>query len=377
VFISKGAMIFSPDKEQVPAPKVGLKIEGIVAGRGFHWQKELTEIFLGTLEFFPVNDVLVVVNVVGIEFYTICALASEMSGVNTLPASGCAQATAARSWAYVFLKSKYTDKPYQICNDDFSQRYQGTTHLDQKVIDLVSASRGDYIVLPDGSVAPSNYSKSCGGHTEATLDLFGYDAGHPETFFDTKDSLDDNFTDLTDEDTFKRWLKAPRDKYFCGLIPDKELKKYLGAVDDEGEYFRWNYTVSAETIIKKLAERCQIAGVKSIRELNFGKRAASGRYLELEIKFINQAGVEESILLADQFYIRACLHESFLFSSAFTHTELYDEAGNIMSVHFEGAGWGHGGGFCQIGAVGMALVGYSYSEIIKHYYPNAKIVKAY
>lgn len=42
-----------------------------------------------------------------------------------------------------------------------------------------------------------------------------------------------------------------------------------------------------------------------------------------------------------------------------------------------GAGFGHSGGLCQEGAEAMAKSGFTYREILKHYYPNAKIDALY
>ena len=42
-----------------------------------------------------------------------------------------------------------------------------------------------------------------------------------------------------------------------------------------------------------------------------------------------------------------------------------------------GAGWGHGVGLCQIGAAVMGEQGYSYTEILAHYFRGAKIEKRY
>ncbi|MCD8211347.1 MAG: amidase, partial [Prevotella sp.] len=44
---------------------------------------------------------------------------------------------------------------------------------------------------------------------------------------------------------------------------------------------------------------------------------------------------------------------------------------------FQGAGWGHGVGLCQIGAAVMGEKGYNYKEILLHYYPGTKIKKIY
>jgi stage II sporulation protein D len=42
---------------------------------------------------------------------------------------------------------------------------------------------------------------------------------------------------------------------------------------------------------------------------------------------------------------------------------------------FRGRGYGHGVGLCQWGAKEMAVNGYDYKEILKFYFPGAKVKK--
>jgi stage II sporulation protein D len=42
---------------------------------------------------------------------------------------------------------------------------------------------------------------------------------------------------------------------------------------------------------------------------------------------------------------------------------------------FYGKGWGHGIGFCQVGAYGMATAGWTAQQILTHYYTGIQIVK--
>ncbi|NWG12570.1 MAG: SpoIID/LytB domain-containing protein [Acidobacteria bacterium] len=51
--------------------------------------------------------------------------------------------------------------------------------------------------------------------------------------------------------------------------------------------------------------------------------------------------------------------------------------GSIESFTFNGRGWGHGVGLCQVGAYGMARAGRSYEEILKTYYQGVELRKAY
>ena len=54
-----------------------------------------------------------------------------------------------------------------------------------------------------------------------------------------------------------------------------------------------------------------------------------------------------------------------------------DASENPTSFTFEGAGWGHGVGLCQIGAAVMADRGFSADEILRHYFPAAALQQLY
>jgi SpoIID/LytB domain protein len=49
----------------------------------------------------------------------------------------------------------------------------------------------------------------------------------------------------------------------------------------------------------------------------------------------------------------------------------------ITSVTIRGGGYGHGVGMCQMGAYMMGKRGYSYRQILHHYYPETSVRKAY
>ena len=75
-------------------------------------------------------------------------------------------------------------------------------------------------------------------------------------------------------------------------------------------------------------------------------------------------GSAMTLVVGKELEIRRILSESHLKSSAF------DVRFEDDSVVLEGKGWGHGVGLCQIGAAVMASKGYSYTEILEHYYPG-------
>jgi SpoIID/LytB domain protein len=79
----------------------------------------------------------------------------------------------------------------------------------------------------------------------------------------------------------------------------------------------------------------------------------------------------------DQYCIRDALHEKFLYSSAFDVRMERDAAGIPIRVTLRGAGWGHGAGLCQIGALGMALRGYDAAQIVAHYFEGIEVRACY
>jgi SpoIID/LytB domain protein len=49
----------------------------------------------------------------------------------------------------------------------------------------------------------------------------------------------------------------------------------------------------------------------------------------------------------------------------------------LTAVTFEGAGWGHGVGMCQMGAIGRAEAGQDYQTILAHYFNGATVAVLY
>ncbi len=369
-----------PAAASLLTPQEGVLIEGVVAGRGFHWRKELSQTFPGGLEIFLDNDRLIVVNVLGFEDYLASVISSEMSP-RCPPELSKALAVAARSWAMTFLGHKHTGLPYTICNDDDCQRYQGSTHLNAEAIQSTRDCRGEFLVSPKGFVVPGYYSKSCGGHSEKALYAFGFDVAGLQDGFDGPGDLDSKML-LDDKQGFAKWVgpqAGAASRAYCSpsVVAEADLGHYLGAVDQNKHYFRWEYELSAAQLVENLRTKFVLSDVRDVHDILPGKRGASGRFLTLKLVYSTLTGEMKQFLLEDQYEIRRALHQSFLFSSAFVYQLTRAPSGALASLKFKGAGWGHGVGLCQIGAVGMALQGKSYQEILAHYYPGAKILKTY
>ncbi|MDP7513081.1 MAG: amidase, partial [Candidatus Marinimicrobia bacterium] len=91
----------------------------------------------------------------------------------------------------------------------------------------------------------------------------------------------------------------------------------------------------------------------------------------LNLNYETKTGTPKTLQINNEYDIRRMLHPSFLYSSCFVIN--MDE----NHIEFFGAGWGHGVGFCQIGALGMALHGHTTEEILAHYFKNSELKEMY
>jgi len=364
-----------PTQDSRIQPRRGISISPVRAGRGFHWQKDITAIFSGSIEVLPAKEGLIVVNKVSFEDYVASVISSEMSGECPVELAK-AQAVTARSWGLVFLGNKHTGMPYSICNDDCCQRYQGTTNLTQKSLTAVTDCRGEILVSSEGNICPAYYSKSCGGKTDTIDAIFGLTGANSNSSTDGPSPVE---LDLKEENNFRVFL-TEFGQIFCSekSVTPQQLKTFLGGVDVESSYFRWNENISSEVVLKNLAEKFNIHDASALINLIPGQRGESGRLITMEILYLTTECKEEKLILNSQFEIRNLLHQKFLKSSAFVvESTTRSSLGHISSINLLGAGWGHGVGLCQIGALGMALSGESYRTILKHYYPSYRSAQSY
>lgn len=71
------------------------------------------------------------------------------------------------------------------------------------------------------------------------------------------------------------------------------------------------------------------------------------------------------------------MSKTHLYSSAFIVKKEKIVEGIPQKFILTGAGWGHGVGLCQIGAAVMGEMGYSFDEILIHYFRGAEIKRIY
>lgn len=111
-----------------------------------------------------------------------------------------------------------------------------------------------------------------------------------------------------------------------------------------------------KTVEKETATLLNILGVTNLDNIEIVSRTSSGRVKEIKIDNKTYSGVEIRNLLG-------------------LRSTDFDISVNGESVTITTRGYGHGVGMSQYGANKLANNGYSYSDIIHHYYQNVNIEK--
>ena len=391
-------------------------LHGVTIGKEFHWQQQETQTFQGSLQLRIIEGELHAINRIPIEDYLTSVIASEMSGTSSVELLK-AHAIISRSWllaqltapklkiensklkvgqAYNDIDSltgpnpeanfqfsilnsqliKWYDREahthFDVCADDHCQRYQGVSRkVTPQVHEAIRATRG--IVLSyEGEVCDARFSKCCGGITELYENCWD-DTPHP-------------------------YLSVVHDPY-CNTDDPKILSEVLNHYDQSTDFYRWRVEYT-QAELSELVRRKGGFDYGDILDLIPIERGPSGRIVRLQI-----VGTKATRIIGKELEIRRTLSESHLYSSAFevekrgslTPTLSQGEGaaeptessaampespssggvGEAPSFILHGRGWGHGVGLCQIGAAVMGAQGYSYKEILHHYYPEAVLTEWY
>ncbi len=325
-------------------------LRNVRIGIGFHWDRREDQEFAGQLEVIRNADCTeTAVNIIDLEDYLCSVISSEMSANSPMELLK-AHAVISRSWAIRAIEAnritagKIQSSVYEqnghigfdVCADDHCQRYEGLGRMNNRAVEAVRATKGEVLSYGD-EICDCRFHKCCGGKTEEF-----------ETCW---------------EDKHVPYLESV-DCPFCTpdyLKDTSALRQSLNDYDLEtNDYHDWSVTYSASELRQIILDKSHI-DFGEIRDLIPLKRGKSGRIYELEI-----VGTLRRQVIGKELTIRRWLSPSCLKSSWF------DIKKNCDSFRLEGHGWGHGVGLCQIGAATMAIEGYSYRDILAHYYPGTQ-----
>ena len=393
-------ILLEPQNEE----ECNFELYNVVIGVKFHWEREENQRFKGKLKLFAENGLVTAVNILPLEDYLLSVISSEMNATSSLEFLK-AHAVISRSWLLAQIekgkklrdKGKYeslirNDEGYirwydredhdsfDVCADDHCQRYQGITKVSApQVYEALKITSGE-VLMYDGAICDARFYKCCGGITEKFENVWE-PVNHP---YLTK-VIDNDFTchpspvtqydtDLTNEGNVRAWILGNPPAY-CNTHDRETLSKVLNDYDQETQsFYRWEVSLTQQKIKSLLLQKAGI-DVGNVIDLLPVERGVSGRLIRLKI-----VGDKKTIIIGKELEIRKALSESHLYSSAFIVEKVFstDENTNVPDAFIlKGAGWGHGVGLCQIGAAIMGVKGFSYREILAHYFPAAILKKIY
>ena len=337
------------------------------------------------------------INILPAEDYLISVISSEMNATSSLEFLK-AHAVVSRSWLFAQIEKRKalsgknegffsfikTDTEYirwydredhtifDVCADDHCQRYQGITKASSAAVtEAVQATRGQLLMYERG-ICDARFSKCCGGASEE----FGYcweDKNYPylSTIRDTEEEENRPLPDLTKEEEAERWIRTSPVS-FCDTHDKKVISQILNNYDQETtDFYRWKVRYSQSELAELIRQNTK-SDYGDIIDLIPIQRGKSGRICKLKI-----VGSLKTLTIGKELEIRRTLSSSHLFSSAFVVDKGELKNGVPEWFLLTGAGWGHGVGLCQIGAAVMGERGYTYDEILLHYYKGADIRRFY
>jgi stage II sporulation protein D len=253
------------------------------------------------------------INHIPLEAYTAGVLGGEMP-LSWPDAALEAQAVAVRTYAvWQYLHRRSQD--FDVARDTRSQVYLGAAG--ERARTLVRATEGQVLTY-ESAVVEAYFHSTCAGETADGTWVFG---GEPI---------------------------PPLMGVSCGMC-------------ESSKHAHWTREFGAAELAKLLAPFGVKAPIVRVEALQWPR----GGYVR-EVHVVHAAG--ETVIEAAK--LRRALE---LKSTAFEVA-----AGSQgLSVVFTGRGWGHGVGLCQWGAKGCAEAGLDADDILKKYYPGAKLTRIY
>lgn len=364
-------LVFEAQTEATMFAEPSFILYGVTIGVDFHWERKVTQKFAGTLKFIVDGGKVTAVNIVGVEDYLLSVISSEMkasAGLEFLKA----HAVISRSWVMAQVEHRQShvsrtpwpscpvSEPvegaeeyikwfdhddhtlFDVCADDHCQRYQGLTMAVGDTVRKAIDQTWGLVLTSEGRICDARFSKCCGGRMEIFSTCWE-DKDYPylQPLPDTPDC-------------------AEGGDVFCDTKDEKILSQVLNDYDLETkDFYRWT-TEYSRTDVSELVRRRSGIDFGTIRDLVPIERGPSGRLKRLKV-----VGDKKTMVIGKELIIRRWLSESHLKSSAFDIKWVGDR------LVLDGSGWGHGVGLCQIGAAVMASKGYTFDQILLHYYPGS------
>jgi stage II sporulation protein D len=280
------------------------------------------------------------INIVDLEQYLVGVVGVEM-GIRTEAEIAAVEAQAIVSRTVALQRAgQWRERGYDLLATVADQVYSGTDRETDLASRAVSATRGQVITYL-GRPIDAFFHSTCAGRTAEGTEVF---AAADRPYLRSVSDLDSN------------------GRAWCAISPR----------------YRWRETWTGEALAQTLRQTLPLAGGSAslageLRDIRVLDRTASGRARRVEF-----VGASNSLTVTGP-AVRALLRiqdGGLLRSTDFT-LQITRSGERIVQVTADGAGAGHGVGFCQWGAIGRARAGFSYGAILSAYFPGTDLMRTY
>ncbi len=274
--------------------------------------------YRGYIELYPTASGFSAVNVIGLESYLQGVVPSEVPSSWNSEALK-AQACAARTYTLHMLEASDKSLGYDICDTTHCQAYNGAGEEAESTNNAVSSTTG-VIITYDGSPIDAVYCASAGGVTDDGAAVWGTDTPYLKSVKEI------------DGTAVYEWSRT---------YTFQQLKQLIAA--------------NGAQIGKLVYIDVSRSENGRIHSMTFYGESSSYTVEGEKVRTFFSSGEGGSL-------------ESRVFDISFDHS-----GGEGFSLVINGKGWGHGLGLSQYGANSMAQAGYTYDQILKHYYTGVEI----
>lgn len=252
-----------------------------------------------------------------------------------------AQAVVSRTYA-LKNRGRFASEGYDLRATVTDQAYLGVGAETPEGVTAVRETAGQVLTY-GGQLIDAFFHSTCGGSTASPEEVFRTVRNTPY------------LRPVSD--------RKPGGGYYCDISP----------------HFRWRVTWDGDALRGILRRTVPaVLGIDSdmvsaLRDVYVRRTGPSGRATDVRIR------VERGEIPVSGADLRAVLltpDGSPLGSSAVTLTSQRDGE-RLVQLTADGAGWGHGVGMCQWGAVGRARAGQDYRTILSTYFPGTTIARWY
>ena len=332
-----------------------IKIRDVPYGVGWWWEGKEDRVYEGLISLFKgETGTFNVIVQLPLEAYLKGVVPYEIGNDSPVEALK-AQAVAARSEAIIALTSGlYSGEHHDLTSDVECQVFSGNNKRTQ-ISDRAVEETKSLVLSEKGQPINAYYASNCGGHSELIKNVWP-ERPDPNTYnLAGRDDENRINLNLQSEKDVRQWIFS-KPRVYCNPDLGLELPNWSKT------NFRWQRIIDINTLSGMIAGEKSWGDILNIRIL---RRGVSGR--------INKARVifeRDSILVEGELTIRH-LWKPALRSSCF----VVEKDSDKFVLH--GAGWGHGVGMCQSGAIALAKSGSSFRTILRHYYPRSEIIEIY